>query len=396
MKIATAYSTHSDTSQAVHACYHSLQQELGGAPSLLLVYSSVAYDLPTIQKALLELAPGVPFAGGTSCMGVMTEAGFHSRDGMGLGLLGFSDPQGNYGIGAARIGSNGRAAGAAAIQQAVESAIRPGELPDLVWLIGTPGHEENVLQGIQDVIGKGTPIFGGSAADNTVEGHWHQFTSEEILGDGALIVAMYPSAVIHYVFHNGYFTSVHSGTATRAEGHTLYAIDGKPAAQVYNEWSNGVISGQMTGGNVLALTTLHPLGRLVGQVGGVPYYRLLHPDSVTPDGGLTLFAAIESGEELVMMSGTREGLVSRPGQITRSALETSRLTPLQISGALVTYCAGCILTVQDQMFQVAAEIRNALGGKPFLGSFTFGEQGCFLGGENHHGNLMFSIVLFEG
>jgi len=395
MKIATAYSANSDTSQAVHECYRRLQQELGGAPSLLLVYASVVYDLPTIQDVLRELAPGVPFAGGTSCMGVMTEAGFHAKDGMGIGLLGFSDPQGNYGIGAARIGSNGRAAGAAAIQQAIESAIRPGEQPDLIWLIGTPGYEENVLQGIQDVTGKGAPIFGGSAADNTVEGHWRQFTSDEILGDGALVVAMYPSTAIHYVFHNGYFATVHNGMVTRAEGHTLYTIDGKPAAQIYNEWSNGVISGQMTGGNVLALTTLHPLGRLVGQVGGVPYYRLLHPDSVRPDGALTLFSAIETGEELVMMSGTRDGLVSRPGQIARSVLETDRLTPAQISGALVTYCGGCMLTIQDQMNQVAADIRDALGGKPFLGTFTFGEQGCFLGGENHHGNLMFSIVLFE-
>lgn len=395
MKIASAYSVNSDTNQAVHESYRQLQEKLEGPPSLLLVYSSVVYDLPTIQKTLLKLAPGVPFAGGTSCMGVMTEAGFHSRDGTGIGLLGFFDPQGNYGIGAARIGSNGRAASAAAIQQAVESAARPGEQPDLVWLIGTKGHEENVLQGIQDVIGKGTPIFGGSAADNTVEGRWHQFTAGEILDDGALVIALYPSTSIHYLFHNGYYATVHSGMATRAEGHTLYTIDGKPAAQVYNEWSKGIISGQMTGGNVLALTTLHPLGRLAGQVGGAPYYRLLHPDSVTPDGALTLFAEIEIGEELVMMSGTREGLISRPGQIAHSALEMARLTPLQISGALVTYCGGCMLTVQDQMNQVAAEIHDALGGQPFLGTFTFGEQGCFLGGENHHGNLMFSVVLFE-
>ena len=54
-----------------------------------------------------------------------------------------------------------------------------------------------------------------------------------------------------------------------------------------------------------------------------------------------------------------------------------------------------MLTVQDQMDQVATEVRDALGGKPFIGAFTFGEQGCFIGGENHHGNLMISVVVFE-
>ena len=72
-----------------------------------------------------------------------------------------------------------------------------------------------------------------------------------------------------------------------------------------------------------------------------------------------------------------------------------RLTADQVSGALVIYCAGCMLTVQDEMEEVAAEVREALGGKPFLGAFTFGEQGCFTGGENRHGNLMISVVVFE-
>jgi hypothetical protein len=116
---------------------------------------------------------------------------------------------------------------------------------------------------------------------------------------------------------------------------------------------------------------------------------------VTTDGALTLFSDIEEGEELILMSGTRKSLTSRAGRVARAALGAGNLTADQISGALVIYCAGCMLTVQDQMDQVAAEVRNALDGKPFIGAFTFGEQGCFIGGENHHGNLMISVVVFE-
>jgi hypothetical protein len=53
-----------------------------------------------------------------------------------------------------------------------------------------------------------------------------------------------------------------------------------------------------------------------------------------------------------------------------------------------------MLTVGDSMEQVSDGLNHALCGAPYLGVFTFGEQGCFLGGENRHGNLMISIVIF--
>jgi len=54
-----------------------------------------------------------------------------------------------------------------------------------------------------------------------------------------------------------------------------------------------------------------------------------------------------------------------------------------------------MFTVKQRMDEVVSNLRSALGEEtPFLGAFTFGEQGCFFGGENRHGNLMVSLVLF--
>ena len=53
-----------------------------------------------------------------------------------------------------------------------------------------------------------------------------------------------------------------------------------------------------------------------------------------------------------------------------------------------------MLAVQEHMDKVAAGIDQALGGAPFLGVFTFGEQGPVLNYENRHGNLMISCVTF--
>jgi len=395
MRISTSWDVSADTEKAANNAYQKIISELGGPPDLLIVYSSVMHDGGTLMGALREMAPATPIHGSTSCLGVMTADGFHSADGVGLGLFAILDEEGDYGVGVALVNDDPRASGAEAIQKAIINAGRPGEPPDLVWINGVPGHEEAVLTGIQDVLGPDVPIAGGSSADNTVEGYWQQFADGQVYTNAVIVTAMYPSTSTYLAFHSGYSPTETKGQVTKGQGRTLYEIDGQPAANVYNDWTGGIIEDYLDGGNVLAATTLFPIGRQVGQVGQMPYHRLSHPDSVTPEGALTLFSDIEEGEELILMSGTRSSLISRAGRVASAALGAGRLTTDRISGALVIYCAGCMLTVQDEMEEVATEIRKALGAKPFIGAFTFGEQGCFTGGESRHGNLMISVVVFE-
>jgi hypothetical protein len=136
------------------------------------------------------------------------------------------------------------------------------------------------------------------------------------------------------------------------------------------------------------------LGRAVGSAGGLPYYRLSHPETLKKDGSLTLFASVEEGEKIALMEGSIDSLVKRAGRVASAALSAGGMRAEDASGALLIYCAGCMLAVREQMSDVVVSVNEVLKGKPFLGMFTFGEQGCFIGGENRHGNLMMSVVVF--
>jgi hypothetical protein len=395
MRIATSWST-AQGSQAIDEAYSALVTQLGTAPSLLIMHCSVAYDSEEILTALARRVPGMPMQGGTSCLGVMTEAGMHSAHGRGLALFGMHDPEGAFGVGAADKGENPRAAAQQAMQAALEHAGRPGELPAMVWLTASPGSEEALLAGIADVIGNDVPVAGGSSADDSVSGQWQQFANCRAYNHAVVVTALFPSTEVLFAFHSGYEPTPIHGTVTRAEGRVLLEIDGHPAAQVYNRWTDGLVdSALQRGGNILALTTLHPLGRVAGYVGKIPYYQLSHPDAITATGGLTLFTDIAVGEELVLMRGTTDSLVTRAGRVAVSAMEAYGAAREDVAGALVVYCAGCMLTVRERMDEVVRSLRVALPGTPFLGEFTFGEQGCFVGGENRHGNLMISVLLFR-
>ena len=51
------------------------------------------------------------------------------------------------------------------------------------------------------------------------------------------------------------------------------------------------------------------------------------------------------------------------------------------------------MAVGDEMAGVVGEVAESFGPVPFLGCFTFGEQGSVLQ-RNVHGNLMISAVVF--
>jgi len=146
------------------------------------------------------------------------------------------------------------------------------------------------------------------------------------------------------------------------------------------------------GSSILMHSTVNPLGRLVNTEDGYTEYLLSHPAELTDDQGLELFTEVKEGERLYLMHGSMESLISRAGRVADTARQLLK-EGHQPVGALLVYCAGCMLTVADRMPEVVAGINQQFQ-QPYLGSFTFGEQGCFLDRTNRHGNLMISAVVF--
>lgn len=395
MKIASAWSTGTKSGEAASEAYKRLLEKLPGIPQLLLVHSSCEYDNEVVVRQIRTLAPGVLLQGGTSCLGVMTEAGFHTKDNKGIGLLGLYDPEGSYGVGICETGTNPGEAARSALDQALAQANRPGEVPLVILITNHPGHEDLVVRAIEEHIGVNVPIIGGTSADNDMSGQWLQFGNDMVLAQAVSVAVLFPSAEIGYAFHSGYEPSQFRGKVTRSKGRILYEIDHRPAGQVYNEWTNGLITDFLSrGGNLVPTTNFTPLGNQVGEVGGIAYYRLSYPVEIVENQALLLFTDVNEGNEVVLMKGTHDSLATRAGRVATAALENAPFKPQQAEGAFVLFCTGCMLAIRDRMPQVVEDLRSALHGIPFLGSFTLGEQGCFLGGENRHGNLMVVALVF--
>ena len=385
MDIATSFSVLTNSHDAIIEAINKLDEKIA-PPSLLLLYFSEDYDYGILQLILTKHYPNTPFLACTSCQGFMTENGYIK--GQGIALWAINDIVGAYGT--SIVSSNNTVFNIArqAILQAINNSGRIGEAPALILLHATPGNEEEVIRGIEDVVGKNIAIVGGSAADNNVEGKWQIFNQEQQTQQGVGIAVFYPNCEISFSFHSGYAASTYSAIATKVRGRELIELDHQPAANIYQKWIKQKFKANSS---IIHESSLNPLGRLVGTIHDLPYFKLAHPLMVTQTNGLKMFASIIEGERLYFMTGTDERLITRAGRVI-TATNGIKLDPI---GGLTIYCAGCMLKVQQRMNEVALFVNIAMHNKPFVCPFTFGEQGQFVTGENAHGNLMISAVVFH-
>ena len=132
------------------------------------------------------------------------------------------------------------------------------EKPSYVFVSASPKEEEEYLKGIADVIGD-VPVFGGSAADNTVEGKWSLLYNGEAFADGCVMALIYADTEIKNLYTGNYVETKDAGLITEVKDkRTLVSINGKPALDVYADWTGKKIE-DMMGNNLLTETIFNPL-----------------------------------------------------------------------------------------------------------------------------------------
>jgi len=408
----TRLHVHAVSAAATDTAVSLLDAELAAhafQPRLVFAFYGCGHDDRLLHQYLAARFPQAALVGGSSSGGFMTHRGVLGPQAIGLMLV--HDDDGDYGAAAAPLGTDATLTAETLLLQALAGCGCSGELPELIWVYQAPGREEAVIEGLRRVVGDRCPIIGGSSADDDVSGRWRQIGRGGPMSDGLAVAVLLPSAPLGYAFRGGYeptgpcgvVTGIGyqpggpSGVVTGISGREILSIDGQPAAEVYNRWIDGRIDKQLAsgqGGNILLDTTLCPIATDTSPVDGVSHFLLVHPESVTPAHTLRTFCNLEVGARIYAMKGDRRRLVDRAGRVAGQALGALPAGHAGAAGALVVYCGGCKLAVGEDIARVSQAVVQSLGDVPFIGCFTFGEQGQFID-RNRHGNLMVSAVVFS-
>ena len=352
-----------------------------------LLFNSVGYDQKKLMEGIKSVAKDVDVIGCTSSAGIITPDGYMiDEDGTaGMLTLGGDDlTVACYGM---AKGKSARETGREVAKKALEKA-GLDYAPDYFFMSASPAEEEEYIKGIQDVIGR-VPCFGGSAADNTVEGKWSIFYNDTIFNDGVVAAFFYTANDIATVYTGAYNETKDMGIITKLnDTRVLAEIDGEPALDKYKNW-RGLDDEAVTGGNLLVTTITSPLG-VKDRLGNLTAIR--HPMNGNDDKSMNIGANLAEGTTVIRMEATVDELINSTGKTLK---ELKKKCP-NAAGYLLIHCGGRRLGIGDRMNEVYEQLKKEAGDVPFLVAFTFGEYGYTDDDQtNTTGGLMLSFTAFE-
>ncbi len=385
LKVNTSSSTNENSKLAGQEAAKKLK-ECSSPITMAYAYASCDYDLKEMMVGIKTELPDAQIIGNTSFSGVITPEGYISGEKGFIGMMGISDDEMKVGIAGVEKGDSAIKDGEKVAKLAMEKAGKTCP-PDYYYMVASPGEEEFYVKGITNVIGR-VPFYGGSAADNSIEGKWKLYTDAEIIADGVAVAFFYTNKEQKNVFTGAYKETDDVGIITKVDGdRVLVEIDGVPALDKYAQWRD-MERKDVLGGNLLAETITSPLG-VKDPLGDLIVIR--HPMNGNEDGSMNVGNKLAENTALIRMEAAVDELINSVGE-TLSELK-ERMGESAAAYHLV-HCGGRRVGIDNRIDEVYEQIKKEVGDIPFIVEFTFGEYGCEADGINACGGLMLSFTGF--
>ena len=354
-----------------------------------LLFTSCVLDQEAVVKGIRSVA-GTHVLGCTSSAAICVKDGYlNSEDGYS-GIMSFGGDV-EVGVAGAAKGE-GECAREIGRKLACEALSQLGGAePDYFFMTASPAEEEKYIAGIQDVIGD-VPVFGGSAADNTVEGKWSIICDDKIFADGCAIALFASKAPMANIYTGQFHESDNFGVMTKVvDNRCLVEIDGVPALSKYCEWT-GKTEEACAGGNLLVETIFKPLGvkDITGRVTAIR-----HPMAANEDKSMNIGAQLIEKTAVIQMEMT-------PDEMVAANPKTVQEVDAKLEGGADSYflvhCGGRRLGLQleGKEEEIYPAVKAVTGDKEFLMVFTFGEYGTAEHSANTVGGLSLSFTGFKG
>ena len=109
-------------------------------------------------------------------------------------------------------------------------------------------NEEAALAGLAEEAGPGIPLIGGTAAGTLDEisraknSNWSIIANDKLIRDGVGLTVFFSPQDFALSYGGGYRRTSTSGVITKCQPRLILEINGKPAAQVYDQWLGGRVT----------------------------------------------------------------------------------------------------------------------------------------------------------
>ena len=360
-------------------------------PQVGLLFTSCVQDQNKIMEGAKSVLGDVPVIGCTSSAALCTQDGYLNKETGYSGMMLFGGDLEVVTAGSAQTSETPREVGRRVARDAISKVKGADVEPDFFFMSASPANEEEYLEGIQDVIGN-VPVFGGSAADNTVEGKWSILNDGEVFADGLTIAIFYTKGEMKNLYTGAYHETSNVGVITKVrDERTLVEIDHEPALKKYAEWTGKSVESLM-GNNLLTETICAPLG-VKDPIGKVTAVR--HPMFGNDDLSMNIGANLAENTAVIQLTNTPEGILKANEETINNL---NKLMVSDVNSYFLVHCGGrrlglALSQIEDRIYP---EVKKVIPDKEFLMVFTFGEYGTGDHSSNTVGGLSLSYTAFGG
>lgn len=354
-------------------------------PKLLIVFCSESLDLGPLVRQIRAIAGDVPLIGCTTAGEIATNG---PRDASvvvsALGGDGFAIDTAL----ATEASDDLRTAGA----MAARCVPSREDVPHRILLLladGLAGDQREILRGAYGVLGSGVPMVGGCAGDDLHMTETHQFFDDLVLTNSVVGAGIASSGPLGIGMRHGWRRVGEPMLVTHSGGNRVYALDDRPALDVYLE-RLGLREAAVANEEALArLALTHPLG--LGQRNGEEQVRWIGGADFA-DRSLSCIAEVPQGGLVWMMEGDAESVLSAADAACADSL--AALDGHSALGLLAFDCIARRSVLGEQGIKTEIDrLVDSAPGAPIAGFYTYGEIARTKGIGGFHNQTLVVLAL---
>jgi hypothetical protein len=377
---------HSEAPDAATAGRESVQRALDGRTpgpgDLVLIFPNAGYDLEALHAGAMEAA------GPASVVGCTTVGAFTHEAQVVFGCVAVCIPGDGASFGVCHAERDDADIAGCTRRAAQTARDRAGEEhPHSVLMLlcdGLTPDQREMARGAYDVTSAVVPLVGGAAGDDL---HWratYTFGEGRILSNGLVCVWLNTSRPMAVAVDHGWRPLGKPMIVTRAEGPTIYELDGQPALDVYLSERGAALKEDGRSWGEMCME------RPVGLPNAYGRYDLRQIHERVPGGGLVLTTGVPEQTVVQVMASDEESLLEGARHVAEEALEELEDEPRV---AVVFSCCTRAPLLRERLPEEVAVISSTLGGLPAAGFYTCGEFARVTGSTGIHNSSVAILVL---
>jgi hypothetical protein len=403
VKIGYGWSILPDASEAVAEATAMMRMSVS-KPNLVILLTEASYGNDEIIAAdLNESLHGAKVFGFEGSYAVFTKDGVHVGEKGSLAILGIEAPSWKVGVGVsdmtdAKTPMQIKEKALNAIETAIRDAGKTTEdEPSLVLVAPTKLKEEPILSAIEYILGKNVKIAGGTPGGPNVT------VNDKVIRNGFALALIYADTKIGTGFHAGIAVDRNKSGVITAMGESrriIKEINNQPAFEVYRKWADGALDDVNPDESAAIWSRSFALVRVYTLGGNEEGTKVVVPIKVKPDLSMVMGADVIEGELLYFATATKKAYIKRAGTIVQHALVEGKIKVSELIGGIHFFCRGAAFSQfgrnRRNLEDLVTETNDKMKGKPYIGTFTAGEQGNISSYGIFMGNLTSSMAVFGG